>query len=129
VVCLDGNTLKLSLFDTPPRGGEVDLLNGAGSAGWELVAIGRNRLCNVRYRCWPTALPAEVARSGVGVGSLENIRNAATTRIPRPSMPGTNVQMASFAAYFVALRGVVRFACISRGEWFDLGVHNSSCFA
>jgi hypothetical protein len=34
--------LRLDLNDTPRRGEEVDLLNRAGSEGWELVAVTGN---------------------------------------------------------------------------------------
>ena len=34
--------LKLDLNAVPRRGNEIDVLNGAGSDGWELVTVTRN---------------------------------------------------------------------------------------
>ena len=34
--------LRLDLNAAPRRGNEIDMLNGAGSDGWELAAINRN---------------------------------------------------------------------------------------
>jgi hypothetical protein len=53
--------LRLDLSDTPRRGEEIDVLNRAGSEGWELVTVTINGVALLKREIAP-AQPKKVGR-------------------------------------------------------------------
>lgn len=55
--------LRLDLSDTPRRGEEIDVLNAAGRAGWELVTVASNGIALLKREIdQPARTPRRKAR-------------------------------------------------------------------
>jgi hypothetical protein len=57
---------KLDLNDAPRRGDDIDLLNRAGSEGWELVAVSGNGVAYLKREVAGPAKPGRRKASASG---------------------------------------------------------------